>query len=194
MDVTHFLSGTKLNTAKDAAIGMIPFVGDGIDIWMSEEISNHMGYVDGRVCVTGHVFEDGEDGADEAVDGWEYNGKYQRFIQDDLMAAVEGDSEESSVVAFLDEYYAEHPLDNSPTGVLARYSGLPKERVELALDVIELGNFIANYDPSDLAPAPKVEEAAPAYMVESPDYFFDNYVALYNKATLERRRYVPYAG
>ena len=53
----------------------------------------------------------------------------------------------SAVTAFLDDYYTEHPLDNSYEGILARYSGLTKETVVAVLNVVDYMNYIADYDP-----------------------------------------------
>lgn len=67
----------------DAAVGSIPLVGDGLDIWGSDKIRRNIGYVDGRVCITKHL-DEGEDG--DLTEDWEYNSKYQRFVQDSLAA------------------------------------------------------------------------------------------------------------
>ena len=57
--------------------------------------------------------------------------------------------EESAVSVFLDKYYEENPLDNSYEGILARRSGLDKETVVAILDLIDYGNYIAEYDPTE---------------------------------------------
>ena len=56
---------------------------------------------------------------------------------------------QSSISVFLDEYYEEHPLDNSYEGIIARYSGLTKEEVTDTLALVDYINYIANYDPSE---------------------------------------------
>ena len=60
--------------------------------------------------------------------------------------------EKSSVTAYLDKYYEEHPKDNSYEGILARYTGLTKENVIAILDGIEGLEFLANYNPDGYAP------------------------------------------
>lgn len=60
--------------------------------------------------------------------------------------------EKTAVTAFLDKYYDEHPLDNSYEGILARRSGLTKEAVVSTLDLIEVFDFVANYEPKRLGP------------------------------------------
>lgn len=169
----------------DAAVGSVPLVGDGLDIWGSDKIRRNIGYVSGRVCVTKHL-DEGEDG--DLTEDWEYNGKYQRFVQDSLAAETEGDIEKSPVTAFLEDYYKEHPLDNSSTGILARYSGQSKENVELALDFIELSNFVASYEPSELSPAPQKSQEIKKLVIDSPNTVNDSYVAtLIIPARNERR-------
>jgi len=54
----------------------------------------------------------------------------------------------SLISQYLDKYEAEHPLDTSPKGTLARISGLSPEDAELALDVIAYYNFLDHYDAS----------------------------------------------
>ena len=50
------------------------------------------------------------------------------------------------VIGYLEEYEAENPLDNSPSGYLARISGLSKDDAQLILDVAYYYNFLDNYD------------------------------------------------
>ena len=47
-----------------------------------------------------------------------------------------------------EEYYANHPLDQSPAGRLARISGLTKTEAEIALNYADYLTMIANYQPS----------------------------------------------
>ena len=47
-----------------------------------------------------------------------------------------------------EEYYANHPLDQSPAGRLARISGLTKSEAEIALNYADYLTMIANYQPS----------------------------------------------
>ena len=80
---------------------------------------------------------------------WNTAKYYQRFIEDQSLMEGMGLIEESAVTAFLDDYYEKNPLDNSYEGILARYSGLKKDTVVAILDVVEYGNYIANYDPAE---------------------------------------------
>ena len=67
-----------------------------------------------------------------------------------------GLTEKSSVTAFLDKYYEKHPLDNSYEGILARRSGLTKDKVIALLDYADKMVFLASYDPTNLLPLPSV--------------------------------------
>ena len=54
----------------------------------------------------------------------------------------------SPVIAYQEKYEAEHPLDNSPAGYLARISGLEKDEAETVIAVINYIDKINNYNPS----------------------------------------------
>ena len=114
------------------------------------------GYISGKTCVAGNTTKS------FVTPDWEDAKNYQRFIEDQSLAESQGIIEKSAVTAFLEEYYAEHPLDNSYEGILARNSGLTKDTVVAILDVMEYGDYIASYDPST-----RYQFGAP--VVEMPD-------------------------
>ncbi len=128
------------NNTVNSAIGAIPVIGDTIDVITNGQALANAGYVSGESCVAGNTTSYGVD--------WDTAKKYQRFIEDQALMESMGMIEESAVTAFMDKYREENPLDNSYEGILARYSGLEKEDVIALLDVIEYGNYIANYDPT----------------------------------------------
>ena len=135
-----------VNTVTNGAIGAIPVIGDVIDVVSNEQALNNAGYVSGESCVAGNTVDKSES------PNWEKAKYYQRFIEDQSLAetiGLFGDEGKSAVTAFLDEYYEEHPLDNSYEGILARYSGLTKDDVVALLDFIEYETYVANYDPSE---------------------------------------------
>ncbi|MDO4508056.1 MAG: hypothetical protein Q4B65_01580 [Candidatus Saccharibacteria bacterium] len=142
-NIASSFDGTSTgNVTADGAIGAIPIIGDTLDIISNSTQLAHAGYISGESCVTGNT-----DGSTETP-SWNEAKQYQRFIEDQSLAESMGLIEESAVTAYLDEYYEENPLDQSYEGILARYSGLEKEDVIALLDIIEYGNYIANYDPS----------------------------------------------
>ncbi len=151
--------GQTGSTAVDSAIGAIPVVGDAIDVVGNSISVSNVGYVGGESCVAGNKI-DQENSAFSASPGWDTAEYYQRFIEDQAWAETTGLIDESAVSVYLDKYYEKNPLDNSYEGILARKSGLDKETVVAVLDLIDYGEYIANYDPSERYAfgAPVVEE------------------------------------
>ena len=134
---------STFNNTVNSAIGAVPVVGDLIDVVDNAEALANTGYVGGESCVAGN------DVSGQSAPGWDEAKYYQRFIEDQSLMESMGIIEESAVTAFLEDYYEKNPLDNSYEGILARYSGMDKETVVALLDIIEYGNYIANYNPSE---------------------------------------------
>lgn len=55
----------------------------------------------------------------------------------------------SAASVILEDYYKEHPLDNSRAGIIARRSGMDKDEVEIALAYAEQLAEIARYDAAE---------------------------------------------
>lgn len=134
---------STFDNVTNSAIGAVPIVGDVIDIVDNSTALANAGYIGGESCVAGNTVND------VAAPDWETAKYYQRFIEDQSLAESIGLIKESAVTAYLDDYYEANPLDQSYEGILARYSGLEKEDVIALLDIIDYGNYIASYDPSD---------------------------------------------
>lgn len=147
---SDFDKGSTGSSVLDAIIGGIPVVGDVADIISNKSKADNFGYISGETCVTDNYT------TGDAPD-WSETKKYQRFIEDQRLAESMGLVEKSAVSAFLDDYYKEHPIDNSYEGILARRSGLTKENVIATLQIMEGMQFIADYEPKDLAPYPAEE-------------------------------------
>ena len=81
-----------------------------------------------------------------------YNVAEQFFTWERMREALTGGEENSAVSRYVEKYYEEHPLDNSFEGILARYSGMSKEKVSLLLEVGEELTFLADYKPDGLYP------------------------------------------
>ena len=135
-------SNSSFNAAVNTRIGMIPYVGDIIDIIQGAEELAYSGYISGESCVAGNEVDAA------ASPSWDKAKWYQRFIEDQSLAESMGLIEKSAVTAYLEDYYKEHPLDNSYEGILARYSGLTKDNVIALLDFVDYADYIAHYDPS----------------------------------------------
>lgn len=142
---TNILNSLKsLGTGGDLIInlaGSIPGAGDVLDLIDAGLDEKNMDWATGKKCVI-----------DTAPDS-EWNTKfkyYQRFIEDQRILEQMGNfgDSQSLVGAYIEEYEAEHPLDNSPSGILARISGLSKDNAELVLNLAYYYDFLDNYDPS----------------------------------------------
>lgn len=89
-------------------------------------------------------------GGDECF--WQNEGKYyQRFIEDQryLLSADPDSGIADPVTLSFNEYFDEHPLDNSYEGIIARYSGMTKDDVIAALELMEGLTYLANYHPEE---------------------------------------------
>ncbi len=125
----------------NVVLNSMPFVGDLLTILNSATIGQNLPWANGTRC--GNT-RDNEN-------FWETEGKYyQRYIEDqrilEQMGAYEGSK--NPVVAYQEEYEAEHPIDNSYIGYLSRISGLTPENTETVLAFITYYDFVNNYDPT----------------------------------------------
>lgn len=160
-NIASEIDGTSTGSSiGDFGIGMIPIIGDGADIIGAKRTLDKFGYVDGSACVM-H-----DEGTGSSVPSYSERRAYARFVEDQRYLESTGMIETSSVTAFLDEYYEEHPLDNSHEGIIARLSGLTKDQVIATYDIIEAANFLANYDPTDYYPTPAIHKEEPDYTIE----------------------------
>lgn len=73
---------------------------------------------------------------------------YTSFVLFDTVSGLL-DGKKSSVAEFKEKYYAEHPVDDSDAGIIARRSGMSKEDAQIALNYAAYLDFIARYNPSE---------------------------------------------
>jgi len=163
---------STFNNVANSAIGAIPIIGDTIDVVSNMDLLANIGYIGGQSCVAGNRVREESVAATESP-SWDTAKYYQRFIEDQSLAETMGligedGKGKSAVTAFLDDYYEEHPLDNSYEGILARYSGLTKDTVVALLDTLDYYNYIAQYDAST-----RYAFGVPA-VEESHELLFDN--------------------
>lgn len=125
-------------------INAVPYVGDIAQIMDATNVEYNNAWADGTMC-----------GGSSPL--WDSEIKYyQRYVEDqrilDQLHAYDdaGNSAnvQNPVTAFREQYRAEHPLDNSDAGYLARVSGISKDDAELLLDIVAYYNFVENYDAS----------------------------------------------
>ena len=121
-------------------------VGDVVDIVNNTNQLHNSGWITGQSCVASD--EELQAGGELLGVSWSENKDYQRFVEDQRYLESVDPDYESVVTAYLDEYYEEHPLDNSYEGVLARKTGMTKDEVVAYLEIIEEWDAVAKYDPS----------------------------------------------
>lgn len=85
---------------------------------------------------------------------WEENKWYQAYVE--LLEWMESARliNVSSTYDSIARYYDDNPLDNSYEGIIARYSGMSKDRVVAVLDLFQYVAFLADYNPKNLYPLP----------------------------------------
>ena len=156
----------------NGVIGSLPIIGDIATAANAAENAENVNWINGQYCVASEQNELWEDGHGLGS-GWykrylmaDPNASlssdtlglrwYQRYLEDQNWMEAAGLVGQSSSVALLEDYYDEHPLDNSYEGTLARFSGLSKETVEDTLALIDYYQWLAEYDPSELGPVKPV--------------------------------------
>lgn len=124
--------GTLLNS--------IPLVGDVVSIIDALGTLDpvNQGWATGANCVNS-----------SSNDMWDSEMKYyQRYVEDqrilEQMGAYEGS--QNPVMAYEEKYAKEHPLDTSEAGILAHYSGMSKDDAEVVIAVLDIQQFINEYD------------------------------------------------
>lgn len=187
---TDFKNGTTGSTVGDSIVGAVPIVGSLVDIYNATEVIKNFGYISGESCVTDN---NAPTPLLSKTSNWSENKYYQRFLEDQRLAESMGLVEKNSLTAFLDEYYEEHPIDNSFEGILARRSGLTKDQVIGLLDIMEGMEWIANYDPSGYYPLHYEEPEEERIEIEDDSIIDSGLVAITNNLFHEERRIKNFA-
>ena len=131
------------DTVLNTGTGMIPIAGDFVDFSSAAVDETNIKWSSGEACLS-----------DESK-------YYSAYSEDQRWMENAGIVEDSAIAVYLDDWYKEHPLDNSTEGIIARYSGMTKDQVNETLGVVEALDYIAHYDPAGLGPktdAPEIEE------------------------------------
>ena len=98
------------------------------------------------------------------------------------------DENDNPVLAFEDRYEAEHPIDTSFEGTLARISGLTKNDVAFLMEVVDYSTMLAEYDPTTRYgyAAPEKTEIKP---IEPAGYIvYENYANLFTEPEIAKSR------
>ena len=156
-------SSPTLNSIIDAGTSVIPIAGALYDAAQGTSELMNFNWNTGKACIQDESYNE----------DWAKNKYYQRYIEDQTLMEAAGIIDKSNVTAFVEDYYAENPLDNSPAGVIARYSGMSKEQSENVLALLEYLVFLGQYDPTDSYPTP-VEESVVEISIEQPMFSEEN--------------------
>lgn len=150
--ITSLLNGGNSNSILNAIKYSTPVAGNIVSIFEDGTVLENADYVSGEACVAGSV-------------AYEKHGNQYiaRFEEDQQLAKSMGLISETAAEIFLEEWYKDHPLDESLEGVIARRTGMRKDDVIALLDTLEEAYEIANYDPTDLGPINNTKEDAPAF-------------------------------
>ena len=123
---------------------------------------------------------------------------YQRYVEDQRILEQMGAYEDSKnpVTAYEEAYEKEHPLDTTPSGILAHYSGMSKDDAEGLIALVEYTNFLNDYDAStriamNNEPTPNGDEVAEAFREDlAPDFDQQNNP---NQPLIAQHQYIIYA-
>ncbi len=114
-------------------------------------------------------------------------------VTNDISAVeVDNTTTNNPVIAYLEDYDAKHPEDNSFEGVLARISGQTKDDIAMMLEFVDYSTKIANYDPSTRydfglgAPEP----AQISFTENSHDYSVATITPTIQKIFIDKRNYL----
>lgn len=121
-------------------VGAAPLVGDIADLMDVANNAENMPWATGERC--GNTTNNAE--------FWGTKGKYyQRYIEDMRIIEQYGafDGSTNPIMAYMDEYEAEHPTDNTYIGYLSRISGVLPENVETALAFMDYYQYVEDYEP-----------------------------------------------
>ena len=162
----------------NVVVNNIPILNDVFDIVNVLENIENAGWATGETCVNS------EDNA-----RWQAELKYyQRYVEDMRILGTMSDEEDNPVIAFEERYEAEHPIDTSFEGTLARISGLTKNDVAFLMEVADYSTMLAEYDPTTrygyTAPAEtKVKAIEPSsYIV------YENYTNIFTEPEIAKSR------
>jgi len=135
-----------LQTDYGVILNNLPFLNDVVSLVNAAEDTINGPWATGEICINS---PDNPRWDDE----FKY---YYRFVEDARILGQMGAYENTSnpVLGFLDRYYTQHPLDNSPEGYLARITGMTTSDIAFLLEFVDYSNFLADYDPTDLYPVP----------------------------------------
>ena len=162
----------------NVVVNSLPILNDVFDIFNALENVENAGWSTGETCVNS-----------ESNARWQAELKYyQRYVEDMRILGTMSDEDDNPVLAFEERYEAEHPIDTSFEGTLARISGLSKNDVAFLMEVADYSTELAQYDPTTRYGyvAPEKTEVKP---IESVYYVtYNNDAHLFTSPETEKSR------
>lgn len=166
-----YTSASTGSTAGDALLGAIPIVGGLIDAFNNAEILAHLKNILGS----------------KYTEDTTQNHMCERYVLDQRMGEAMGVYDKSQTAIYTENYLKEHPLDNSPLGIIARRSGLTKDEVKKSIAMVNALLFVSEYNPEGLGPL-LIEEKERNVLVESTEDYVHVIGVLHNSTTSEEKR------
>ncbi len=162
----------------NVVVNSIPILNDVFDIFNALENTENAGWATGETCVNS-----------ESNARWQAELKYyQRYVEDMRILGTMSDENDNPVLAFEDRYEAEHPIDTSFEGTLARISGLTKNDVAFLMEVVDYSTMLAEYNPTTRYGyvAPEKTEIKP---IEPAGYIvYENYANMFTEPEIAKSR------
>lgn len=155
--------------------GTLPGIGDVTDLFQAAEEWENLKWNSKAAC-TGRtaelalennslVAETGQGTTVDVSEEQRFDEKiryYSDYVLDQRVMEEMELIESNAVVAFLEDYYEENPLDDSYEGQIARFSGQTKEQVEDTLAFLDYFFAVQEYDPGERyafgEPAVKIDQ------------------------------------
>lgn len=156
---------TKGNGVVSFILGLIPILGDIVDLLDNWGIFDNLGWVSGESCVAKKGSD--SDWLGGKASNWSENKYYQRFVEDQRYFESLDDEYTSPVTTFTETLAANLTEDDSYEAMLARNSGLSKDTVVALLDLMDYYTIVANYDPSTRYEFAAPEPAEPVVIESS---------------------------
>jgi hypothetical protein len=173
LGMTDFNIADNISSGATTLESQIPVWGGIADIIQAGELLKKIGYVSGESCVAKEADSDTKQEVGSRAFTWDEARYYQRFIEDQRFMESTGMVEKSSVTIALDKYYEENPVDTSYEGVMARMTGMTKEGVIAASDMIDYFLWIADYKPDGYFPYNYEEPESEQIAIEDDDLIID---------------------
>ncbi len=159
----------------------LPFISNVVDIINAAEDIENKGWGTGENCRM-------------SSDNPRWNSElkyYQRYIQDmRILSGMTNEKNSNPVIAYQEQYEAEHPIDTSYTGTLARISGQSKDDIAFLLELSRYSNEIAKYNLSERYAFSENPEETKIVFEEKTDPSLIAKPIYFEQTVIDRRNYL----